>query len=97
MSIDGSELAAEIVGLRLALAALTESLVRHDAIAYHQVHETLAEAIAALEGEAGIDAAVLRPLRQLAQGLDRAHQPTAPDRPRPHFDWSRLLDDIRTG
>jgi hypothetical protein len=96
MSMDVADLAAETVGLRLALAVLTEALVRHDAIAYHQLRETLAEAIEALETGTAADAAVLSPLRRLAEDLNRTHRPAQPNQPRPHLDWRRVLADLQS-
>lgn len=93
----GDDLASMVTGLMLAQAALVEALVRHDAIAYHQVRQTLGEAAAALGAEAGAEEAELLPLNRLLETLDRTHAPLDPDAGRPRLDWRRVLADCRAG
>jgi len=83
MRTAGGNAAAEIAGLRLTIAVLAEALVRYDAVAYHQMREALSAAIEAVAAGAGGDTAVLHPLRQLAETLDRSHRPMRPEGPRP--------------
>jgi len=82
----------QITGLLLAQYALLEAMVRHDAIGYHQVRETLADALATLTASKQVGEPVLRPLRQLLTMLDELHKPANLKEGRPRLDWQRVLE-----
>lgn len=81
----------DAVGLLLAQYALLEALVRHDGIGYHQLRETLADALTSLTDSGDASQAVLHPLRRLLAILDELHEPARPgERPR-QLDWQHVL------
>lgn len=82
---------SELQGLLLGQHVLVEALVRHDAIGYHQLRQTLQEALAALAASTEVDEGALRPLRQLLESLDSRHRPVPPGEGRPPTDWLQVL------
>ncbi len=86
-----TDLETRLTGIVLAQQVLVEALVRHDAIAYHQMRETMAQALATLESAEGVNDAVLAPLRGQLALLDAAHQPVEPGAAPRVRDWRELL------
>ncbi len=72
---------------------LIEALVRHDAIGYHQLRETLEQGIAAITEEEGAESATLEPLSRQITLLDAAHKPIEPGSESGGRDWRMLLRD----
>ena len=85
------ELRSLVSGLMLSQQVLLEALLRHDAIGYHQLRETLADALAALESAGDVDAQALRPLHLQLELMDATHQPRRPEEKRPVLDWQDVL------
>ena len=86
-----AELRSLISGLMLSQQVLLEALLNHDAIGYHQLRETLSQALTGLE-KSEADAVALRPLRQQLELMDAVHQPSAPGDKRPVMNWQDVLD-----
>lgn len=86
------ELQAEIAGLLLAQYVLLEALVRHDALPYHQVRETLSDALGTLTATGEVGEPVLRPLHRLLDTLDQTHKPATLKAGRPHLDWLQVFE-----
>jgi hypothetical protein len=86
-----SEVVSELAGLLLAQQVLIEALVQHDAVGYHQLRDTLAQALAALDAEEGVEAEMLNPLRRQLALLDASHRPIEPGVEPGGRDWRLLL------
>jgi hypothetical protein len=86
-----SEVVSELAGLLLAQQVLIEALVQHDAVGYHQLRDTLAQGLAALETEEGVEAEMFKPLRRQLALLDATHHPIEPGTEPGVRDWRLLL------
>jgi|GEM_PF-4892455 len=91
MTDQPSETAVSAAGLMLAQQVLLEALVRHDAVGYHQLRETMQQALEQLQARGETPAAVLQPLQQMLAALDRQHRPRDPGEPRTALDWTDWL------
>ena len=85
------ELRSLISGLMLSQQVLLEALLRHDAIGYHQLRETFADALANLETSEVAKEVALRPLRQQLELMNAMHQPVRLDEKRPSVNWQDVL------
>jgi hypothetical protein len=85
---------ALVAGLLLSQQVLVEALVRQDAIGYHQLRETLAAAVEALEPLAASTPGAGVALAAMLDVLDEQHRPLGPDE-RPHaVDWGERLQAL---
>lgn len=92
-----SEVHAQLAGVLPAQYVLLEALVRHDAIGYHQLRETLADALETLTASGRASRPTLQPLRRLLASLDELHKPADPTESRPRLDWLQVLDHCGAG
>jgi len=83
--------AVSTAGLLLAQQVVLEALVRHDAIGYHQLHETLQQALQQLQARGEVPPSVLAPLQQVLAALDRQHRPRPAGEPPEAIDWTDWL------
>lgn len=80
------DISQRIDGLALTQSILIEALLRYDAIGYHQLKDTLAEALGALAASGRVAEPSLRPLRRLLERLELTHGPLDRGARRQRFD-----------
>jgi hypothetical protein len=84
---------AKIAGMLLVQQVLVEAMIQHDAMGYHQLRDTLRGVLEQLEGQSGISADVLGPLKHLLQTLEARHEPKPAGQPPHAIDWAQWLKD----
>ncbi len=82
------EIVSLLRGLLLSQEVIVEALLSHDTIGFHQLKQSLEEALTALEAtEQKIDPAALVPLERLLSLVERLHGPRAPGQTREKANW----------